>query len=301
MLYLLTFADMRAVGPGVMTGWQAQILWELYRRALAAAHRRPAPSRPRATTWPQRVWPRPCDREGAAHAVTGAPRHALRPLPRDDARPSASPRTCGSSSASRRTSVATELFHHPDLGSSELVIATRDVPGLFSLIAGTPGRPRHQHPLRADPHARRRHRHRHLPGQRSLRRAGHRGGALAPDARGAPPRAPRRGRRWRRCSRARRAGRPARETVPGPPKVSVDNRLSDTHTVVEVKCPDRVGLLYAHHPHAVRARARHRQRADRHRDRPRLRHLLRDRPAGPAASRTRRPWPACAKRWKTRC
>jgi [protein-PII] uridylyltransferase len=29
MLYLLTVADMRAVGPGVMTGWQAQILWEL--------------------------------------------------------------------------------------------------------------------------------------------------------------------------------------------------------------------------------------------------------------------------------
>ena len=34
MLYLLTCADMRAVGPGVMTGWQAQILWELYARTL---------------------------------------------------------------------------------------------------------------------------------------------------------------------------------------------------------------------------------------------------------------------------
>ena len=33
--------------------------------------------------------------------------------------------------------IATDLFHHPDLDSSELVIATRDVPGLFSLIAGT--------------------------------------------------------------------------------------------------------------------------------------------------------------------
>src|ERR1700675_3498496 len=35
MLYLLTFADMRAVGAGVMTGWQAQILGELFRRSLA--------------------------------------------------------------------------------------------------------------------------------------------------------------------------------------------------------------------------------------------------------------------------
>src|SRR5260370_9357086 len=33
-LYLLTFADMRAVGPGVMTGGQAHILWELYCGAL---------------------------------------------------------------------------------------------------------------------------------------------------------------------------------------------------------------------------------------------------------------------------
>src|SRR5262249_28981462 len=33
--------------------------------------------------------------------------------------------------------LATDLFHHQDLGSSELVVATRDVPGLFSLIAGT--------------------------------------------------------------------------------------------------------------------------------------------------------------------
>ncbi|HKC96478.1 MAG TPA: [protein-PII] uridylyltransferase, partial [Methylomirabilota bacterium] len=35
MLYLLTWADMRAVGPGVLTPWQATILHELYRRTLA--------------------------------------------------------------------------------------------------------------------------------------------------------------------------------------------------------------------------------------------------------------------------
>jgi [protein-PII] uridylyltransferase len=29
-----------------------------------------------------------------------------------------------------------------------------------------------------------------------------------------------------------------------PPRVTVDNRLSDSYTVIEVKCPDRVGLLY---------------------------------------------------------
>src|SRR5882672_3608819 len=35
MLYLLTWADMRAVGPGVLTPWQAVILHELYARTMA--------------------------------------------------------------------------------------------------------------------------------------------------------------------------------------------------------------------------------------------------------------------------
>jgi [protein-PII] uridylyltransferase len=39
----------------------------------------------------------------------------------------------------------------------------------------------------------------------------------------------------------RRAGR---EGTGVPPKIVVDNQLSDDYTVVEVKCPDRVGLLY---------------------------------------------------------
>src|SRR3989441_3778579 len=47
MLYLLTFADMRAVGPGVLTPWQAQILHELYALTLAelTGGRVPRPSR----------------------------------------------------------------------------------------------------------------------------------------------------------------------------------------------------------------------------------------------------------------
>lgn len=44
---------------------------------------------------------------------------------------------------------------------------------------------------------------------------------------------------------ARRGGRAAPAPVEGPPKITVDNLISDTYTVIEVKCPDRVGLLYA--------------------------------------------------------
>jgi [protein-PII] uridylyltransferase len=42
----------------------------------------------------------------------------------------------------------------------------------------------------------------------------------------------------------RRAVHATGEGVAGPPKISVDNQISDSRTVVEVKCPDRVGLLY---------------------------------------------------------
>src|SRR5262245_43880479 len=140
--------------------------------------------------------------------------------------------------------LATELFHHPDLDSSELVIATRDVPGLFSLIAGT---------LAAQ-------------GINILSAQIHtRADGIAIDTfqvndpHGEPVTEEA---RWRRTLDAlrrvmreeetvdallarRRVGRTHAESMPGPPKVSIDNYLSDTHTVVEVKCPDRVGLLYA--------------------------------------------------------
>jgi len=45
---------------------------------------------------------------------------------------------------------------------------------------------------------------------------------------------------------AERPGRPGlvRPSTPGPARVTIDNTLSDTHTVVEVKAPDRLGLLY---------------------------------------------------------
>src|SRR5207245_2941752 len=48
MLYLLTYADMRAVGPGLLTPWQARVLHDLYTRTNAqlTAGRVERPSRP---------------------------------------------------------------------------------------------------------------------------------------------------------------------------------------------------------------------------------------------------------------
>src|SRR4029078_7470238 len=62
----------------------------------------------------------------------------------------------------------------------------------------------------------------------------------------------------------RRAVHPRPDGVAAPPKTSLDIQLSDTHTVLEVKCPDRVGLLYvitrtlsAHHLDIGSARIAH--------------------------------------------
>ncbi len=141
------------------------------------------------------------------------------------------------------TPVATELFHHPDLGSSDLVVVTRDLPGLFSLIAGTLAA--HgvniisaQIATRADGIA-----IDTFQVNDPDRRGDHRAGPVGARARRAA------GRRGGRAERRRAAGPPPRRArpaaaAPAPPRISIDNSLSDEYTVVEVKCPDRLGLLY---------------------------------------------------------
>jgi [protein-PII] uridylyltransferase len=238
MLYLLTFSDMRAVGPGVMTGWMARILWEVYTRTLVSltGGKLERPSR-------EAVAERVAEEAGGSRGAAVAHLSMM------------SERYLVTTSAQRIAAhlrlverleedvVATELFHHPDLGSAELVIVTKDVPGLFALIAGTLAAEginilSAQIHTRADGIA-----------LDTFQVNDPFGEAVTEDA------------RWRRTLAAlrrvlrgeqsveellaaRRGGRSAGEAVAGPPKISVGNQLSDTHTVVEVKCPDRVGLLY---------------------------------------------------------
>jgi [protein-PII] uridylyltransferase len=145
----------------------------------------------------------------------------------------------------REEALATEVFHFPDLGASDLVVVTRDTPGLFALIAGT---------LAA-------HGVNILSAQIETRADGVAvdtlhvndpgGDAILDES------------RWEGVTRDLRRGlagectveallaerrprRPGlvRPSTPGPARVTVDNSLSDSHTVVEVRAPDRLGLLY---------------------------------------------------------
>src|SRR6266705_1682519 len=240
MLYLLTWADMRAVGPGVLTPWQAAILHELYGRALVRLTGGRA-ERPRRVQLDERLRAAAGAEQTAqtvkAHlammsdryvATTGVQRMAehLRMLQR-----------------LAETPIVTELFHHTDLGSSDLVVVTRDLPGLFSLIAGTLAS-QGVNIMSAQIHTR--------------------GDGIAIDTfqvnepTGEAVTSPATWVRTLDALRAvltgdaqvatlldkRRAAGRASARAGGPPKITLDNQLSDDYTVLEVKCPDRLGLLY---------------------------------------------------------
>ncbi len=238
MLYLLTYADMRAVGPGVLTPWQAKVLHELYGRTLAHLTGGRVERPPRA----QIV-------ERLAERASGeVPRQAVRAHVA-----MVSDRYLAATSVQRMAEhlamlqrlegepVVMELFHHPNLATSDLVVVARDVPGLFSLIAGT---------LAA-------HRINIMSAQIHTRADGIAIDTLqVNDPTGEPVTS---AAQWARTLDTLRAvltgeqrvedvlasrRRRGREGTVVRPKVVVDNQLSDDYTVVEVKCPDRVGLLY---------------------------------------------------------
>ena len=242
MLYLLTCADMRAVGPGVMTGWQAQILWDLYARTLGrlTGGQRERPKREAVAQRVSEAMRGDVARTAlAAHLALLSERYLATTAPQ---RIAAHLRLLDR--LAEQGVLATELFHHPDLGSSELVVATADVPGLFSLIAGTLAA-QGINILSAQIHTR-------ADGIviDTFQVNDPFGEAVTEEA------------RWRRTLEAlrrvlrgevsveellarRRSGHSGGEAaVAGPPKISLDNQLSDSSTVLEVKCPDRVGLLY---------------------------------------------------------
>ncbi len=240
MLYLLTFADMRAVGPGVLTQWRATILWELYQRTLAHLTGG-VPERPGREAVAERVLQELAGEQ--SRAEVGKHLAAM------------SDRYCWTTGVQRIAShlrlieqleeeeEATDIFHHPELGFSDLVVVTRDRPGLFSLIAGTLAANginilSAQIHTRSDGIAIDTFQVNDLSGEAvmaearwvrilgDLRRVI--GGELAVEA----------------LLAERRPRRRREETILGAVKAALDNYLSDTHTVVEIKSPDRVGLLY---------------------------------------------------------
>lgn len=239
MLYLLTCADIRAVGPGVWNAWRGALLRDLFvRTRTRLAGRRPKP--PRRAAVAHRIVQTLADATyapaAAAHLAAMSDRYVRSTSPQ---RMAAHLRLID---RLRDEPVATELFHYPDVGTSDVVIVTRDVPGLFALIAGTLAAHEvnilsAQIETRADGIAVDTFHVNDASGEGILDEG--RWEAVTGDLRRAVV---------GECSveelfRVRRPHR-AGPAVAGSVRVTVDNSLSDTHTVVEVKAPDRVGLLY---------------------------------------------------------
>jgi [protein-PII] uridylyltransferase len=242
MLYLLTCADVRAVGSRVWSPWRGALLRELFvRTRLRLAGRPPKP--PRRAAVVQRIVQVLADptvaEAAAAHLGAMSDRYVRTTAPQ---RMAAHLRLI---ERLREEPLATELFHYPDLGASDLAVVTRDTPGLFALIAGTLA----AHDVNI------------LSAQIDTRADGiavdtfhvndAAGEAILDESRweavtGALRRAVRGEVSVEALFQARRPRRvgPAGATGHGSVRVTVDNSLSDTRTVVEVRAPDRVGLLY---------------------------------------------------------
>ena len=136
-LYLLTFADMRAVGPKIWNNWNDMLLSELFMSTLDVFEREAFVEEDhaeRAARVKQRIAAAAADTPGAAalHAFLedmpdryflGTAEDSilqhLRLVSALDGAPS-----------------LTEVRHHPERDFSEFTVLTRDRPGLFSMITG---------------------------------------------------------------------------------------------------------------------------------------------------------------------
>ena len=136
MLYLLTYADLRAVGPDVWTQWKAMLLLELYEKAKNVLEtgklKRPFVERPRQRREQVRemLYGFPDD-DVAQYLARFDDRYFLGT---PDGRFVEHLRIL---SAYDGATPRIESFDSPESGTSELIIVCPDQHGLFSKIAGT--------------------------------------------------------------------------------------------------------------------------------------------------------------------
>ncbi|MFN8543357.1 MAG: [protein-PII] uridylyltransferase [Candidatus Binatia bacterium] len=142
-LYVLTFADMRAVGPKVWNNWRDSLLRELFMRArecFDTGSFEPEDRAARAARIRTRVVEAsaPGLRECVGAFVETMPESYLLSTPEalivahGDLRRKFGEREA----AGDRPPLATEVAHAPDRGSSEFAVCTRDRPGLFAMLTG---------------------------------------------------------------------------------------------------------------------------------------------------------------------
>ncbi len=139
-LYLLTYADMRAVGPGVWTTWRDTLVTELYARSRELFEKgafEPEDRPARAMRIRNRI---------AAQGSTDALAKFLASMP--DSYVLSTPeemipvhgdlalRFAAREEAGERPAWATAISHFPERDYTEFAVCTRDRPGLFAMLSG---------------------------------------------------------------------------------------------------------------------------------------------------------------------
>jgi [protein-PII] uridylyltransferase len=142
-LYLLTYADMRAVGPGVWNNWRDSLLTELYVRAREFFEKGVFTPEDRAAQ-AERVRDRvlasapPAERAALAEFIATMRDSYLLSTPEEMiAGHGELRRVFGASEvAGERPAVATALTPFPERDYNEFAVCTRDRPGLFAMLSG---------------------------------------------------------------------------------------------------------------------------------------------------------------------
>jgi [protein-PII] uridylyltransferase len=142
-LYLLTYADMRAVGPGVWSNWRDSLLSELYVRSreffekgVFEAEDRGA----RAARIQARILARAPknQRTDLEELLRTMPESYVLSTPEEMIAPHAALRAqlLAREAGGERPPLATLLNHFPERDYAEFAVCTRDRPGLFAMLSG---------------------------------------------------------------------------------------------------------------------------------------------------------------------
>jgi len=250
-LYVLTYADMRAVAPGIWNNWRGTLVAELYRRAFEFFEKgvfEPEDRSARAARVRVRIL------AAAPAANRDAIRMFLAEMPDNYLLSTPEEMMLGhgelrrrfeqAESSGQRPAVATQLTPFPERDFSEFAVCTRDRPGLFAMLSGV---------LAA-------HGMNILGARIATSRDGIALDAFRVSREGPDYMVDRE--RWERVEHTlrgvlagsvdveemvRRSSRPSlltKKRRPVPTRVEVHNDVSPDYTVLDVYAADRVGLLF---------------------------------------------------------
>jgi [protein-PII] uridylyltransferase len=250
-LYVLTYADMRAVAPGVWNNWRGTLVTELYRRAFEFFEKgvfEPEDRAARAARVRQRVLAAaPAAQQDAMQVLVGQMPDSYFLSTPEEMMPSHGElrrRFEQAEVLEEHPAVATKVTAFPERDFTEFAVCTRDRPGLFAMLSGV---------LAA-------HGMNILAARIDTSRDGVALDAFRVSHEGADESIDRD--RWERVERTlrsvlagtldveelvRRSGRTSllsKRRRPVPTRVEVYNDVSADYTVLDVYAADRVGLLF---------------------------------------------------------